>query len=142
MSAKINRDSLDKVLVKDSRYRREAYEFIFEALEFTLKRIKEKRSDAHEPEGTAYSERSAPYPKTSGRHISGQELLDGIRDYALDLFGPLGKLVFNKWGVHKTDDFGVIVFNLVDAGLLGKTEQDSIDDFRDRYDFADVFGIR
>jgi len=111
----MNNDSLNTVLKKDPRYRREAYDFIFEALEFTIKKIKEKR------------------------HVSGQELLDGIRDYALQQFGPLSKMVFNKWGVHKTDDFGEIVFNLVNAGLLGKTEQDSIEDFRDRYDFADVF---
>ena len=61
---------MDIVLKKDARYRREAYDFIFEALEFTLKQIKEKR------------------------HISGQELLDGIRDYALQQFGPLAKMVF------------------------------------------------
>jgi len=114
----MNNDSLSAVLKKDARYRREAYDFIFEALEFTLKRIKEKR------------------------HISGQELLDGIRDYALQQFGPLAKMVFNKWGVHKTDDFGEIVFNLVNAGLLGKTEHDSMDDFKDRYDFADVFVVK
>ncbi|HLD35845.1 MAG TPA: Minf_1886 family protein [Planctomycetota bacterium] len=113
----MNNDSLDTVLKKDARYRREAYDFIFEALEFTIKKIKEKR------------------------HISGQELLDGIRDYAIQQFGPLAKMVFNKWGVHKTDDFGEIVFNLVNAGLLGKTEQDSREDFRNRYDFEAVFNL-
>ena len=106
---------MDVVLKKDARYQREAYNFTFEALEFTLKRIKEKR------------------------HVSGQELLDGIREYALQQFGPLARMVFNKWGVRKTDDFGEIVFNLVNAGLMGKTEDDSKEDFKDRYDFADVF---
>jgi uncharacterized repeat protein (TIGR04138 family) len=118
MPSEINRDALTETLKQDARYRREAYDFIFEALEFTLKKIKEKR------------------------HISGQELLDGIRDYALQQFGPLAKMVFNKWGVHKTDDFGEIVFNLVNAGLLGKTEQDSKDDFKGRYDFNDVFNAK
>jgi uncharacterized repeat protein (TIGR04138 family) len=108
-------DLIDIILKKDNRYQSEAYKFVFEALEYTLKKI-----------GTH-------------RHISGKELLDGIRNYALQQFGPLAKMVFNKWGISRTDDFGEIVFNLVDVGLLGKTETDSKDDFKDRYDFNDVF---
>jgi uncharacterized repeat protein (TIGR04138 family) len=111
----MNDDLFDVILKKDNRYQLEAYKFVFEALEYTLKKI-----------GTH-------------RHISGKELLDGIRNYALQQFGPLAKMVFNKWGIHRTDDFGEIVFNLVDAGLLGKTENDSRDDFKDQYDFNDVF---
>ena len=113
----MNNDLIDKILKRDIRYQREAYKFVFEALEYTLKKIGKYR------------------------HISGGELLDGIRNYALQQFGPLAKMVFNKWGVSRTDDFGEIVFNLVDAGLLGKTEDDSKNDFKDRYDFNEVFKV-
>ncbi|MFH1231945.1 MAG: Minf_1886 family protein [Planctomycetota bacterium] len=113
----MNNDLIDEILKNDSRYQREAYNFVFEALEYTLKQIGKHR------------------------HISGGELLDGIHNYALQQFGPLAKMVFNKWGVYRTDDFGEIVFNLVDAGLLGKTEDDSKDDFKDRYDFNEAFKV-
>lgn len=113
----MNNDLIDKMLKKDIRYQREAYNFVFEALDYTLKQIGERR------------------------HINGGELLDGIRNYALQQFGPLAKMVFNKWGVSRTDDFGEIVFNLVEVGLMGKTEGDSKDDFKDRYDFNDAFKV-
>ncbi|MDI6733452.1 MAG: hypothetical protein QME51_05465 [Planctomycetota bacterium] len=111
----MTQDLLDKILEKDHRYQREAYLFVFEALEYTLKKISERR------------------------HVSGEELLEGIREYALEQFGPLAKMVFNKLGVHKTDDFGEIVFNLVEVKLLGRTEQDSKDNFKDKYNFDEVF---
>jgi uncharacterized repeat protein (TIGR04138 family) len=100
---------------RDPRYAPEAYYFIFEALEFTLGRINEHR------------------------HVSGQELLEGIRDYALERFGPLSRTVFNEWGIWRTQDFGEIVFNLVDADLLKKTREDRPEDFREVYDFEDAF---
>ena len=70
---------------------------------------------------------------------TGQELLEGIKEFALNAFGPLAFTVFSEWGIHTTEDFGEIVFNLVDAGRLGKTESDSRDDFKQVYDFNDVF---
>jgi uncharacterized repeat protein (TIGR04138 family) len=100
---------------RDPRYTPEAYFFIFEALEYTLARI-----DEH-------------------RHVSGPELLQGIRDYALERFGPLSRTVFNEWGIWRTGDFGEIVFNLVDADLLKKTDEDRPEDFRDVYEFEDAF---
>ena len=66
-------------------------------------------------------------------------MLEGIKEFALDEFGPLAFTVFSEWGIHTTEDFGEIVFNLVDAGRLGKTESDSRDDFKQVYDFNDVF---
>lgn len=108
-------DKLDRILAKDSRYRREAYLFLFQAVEFTVRRL-EKR-----------------------RHVSGQELLAGIRDYASHLYGPMSRLVFEHWGVRESLDFGRIVFSLVDHGLMAKTEDDSLDDFREGFDFKRVF---
>ncbi|MBI4566622.1 MAG: hypothetical protein HY716_18245 [Planctomycetes bacterium] len=109
-------DVLREITVRDGRYSIDAYGFIFEALEYTLKR----------------------QGRPSG-HVSGRELLEGIRDYALEQFGGLASLVFECWGVHATDDFGEIVFNLVEAGLMGKTENDRREDFRNIYDFGDAF---
>ena len=73
------------------------------------------------------------------RHVTGQELLGGIRDYALGQFGPMTMTVFEEWGVRSCADFGEIVFNMVEHSLLAKTERDSREDFKDGYDFADAF---
>ena len=106
---------IEEITSRDGRYKANAYSFVMAALEQTMSRL----------------------PKA--RHISGRELLIGIRETALEQFGPMAKEVFNFWGVRTTEDFGNIVFNLVDTGLLSKTESDSIDDFIDIYDFETVF---
>ena len=73
------------------------------------------------------------------RHVTGQELLDGIRAYALEQFGPMVPTVFEEWGLQNCADFGEIVFNMVEIGLLAKTEKDSREDFKSGYDFEDAF---
>jgi len=72
-------------------------------------------------------------------HVSGQELLEGIRQHALDEFGPMTMTVFEEWGLAQCDDFGAIVFNMVEHSLLGKTEEDSMEDFKGGYEFFDAF---
>jgi uncharacterized repeat protein (TIGR04138 family) len=108
-------DLLAPLLEQDSRYKPEAYLFVREGLDHTVRTLKKPR------------------------HVSGQELLAGMRDYALQEYGPVTKRVLSEWGVNECIDFGNIVFNLVNAGLLGKTEEDSIDDFMDGYDFHEAF---
>ena len=73
------------------------------------------------------------------RHVTGQQLLAGIRQHALAQFGPMAATVLNEWGVHRCEDFGEIVFNLVENGVLAKTEQDSRADFQGGYDFDEAF---
>ena len=73
------------------------------------------------------------------RHVSGKELAEGIRDYALQEFGPLALTVLRTWGIQRTEDFGELVFHLVEAGKLGKTEKDTRADFAHVYDFDEVF---
>lgn len=107
--------ALKEILRKDPRYKLEAYSFLMAALNFTVSRL--------------------PKP----RHVTGQELLEGIREYGLEQFGPMTRTVFEHWGVKSTEDFGNIVFNLIDVGLLGRTEEDSIDDFKGVYDFNKAF---
>ncbi|MCX7872508.1 MAG: hypothetical protein N2487_04410 [Verrucomicrobiae bacterium] len=112
---------LEKVIEKDSRYPKEAYYFVREALAFTQKKFGRLNAVGEE------------------HHVTGQELLEGIREYALSEFGPMTLTVFDEWGIRRCEDFGEIVFNLVDASLLGKTEQDSKDDFKGGYDFEEAF---
>ncbi len=73
------------------------------------------------------------------RHVTGQELLDGLRQHALLQFGPMAITVFEEWGIRTCQNFGEIVFNMVEIGLLAKTEKDSRDDFQNGYDFTEAF---
>lgn len=73
------------------------------------------------------------------RHVSGQELVNGIEVFAKEEFGPMAKHVLNSWGVKRTQDFGEIVFDLVEHGVLRKTEEDRLEDFTDRFDFTETF---
>ena len=109
---------VEVVAWREGRYHKKAYLFVYRALDYTLKQLKEHR------------------------HVTGRELLEGISAYGLRQYGPMAKAVFNYWGVAKTEDFGNIVFNLVEAGLMGKTDEDSMDDFRDVYDFDKEFDWR
>ena len=111
---------VDLVLKDDSRYGKGAYYFVRKALDYTVKNLKGDE-------------------KRASNHVSGQELLEGIRKYALDQYGPLTLTVLTNWNVRKCSDFGDIVFNLVDFGVLGKTEQDQREDFLNGYDFKEVF---
>jgi uncharacterized repeat protein (TIGR04138 family) len=72
-------------------------------------------------------------------HVSGQELLSGIREFALRQFGPMALTVLEEWGVKRCEDFGEIVFNMIESGLLAKTAEDSRDDFKGGYDFMEAF---
>ena len=73
------------------------------------------------------------------RHVGGRELLGGIQEYAADQFGPMAALVFDRWGVRRSGDFGEIVFNLIDAELLSRRPTDSRLDFVDGLDFRETF---
>jgi uncharacterized repeat protein (TIGR04138 family) len=106
----------------EGRYHRDAYLFIFAALNHT---VQELHRDQLEDE--------------AGHHVSGQELAHGIAEYAREQFGPMVQSVFNHWGIHETLDFGRIVFSLIDAGLMRKTENDRLEDFQDVYRFDEIF---
>ena len=73
------------------------------------------------------------------RHVTGQELSEGIKQFAMEKFGYMTRIVLEQWGITKSGDFGEIVFNLVDSGLMGKTETDTLEDFKDLYDFYSEF---
>ena len=113
---------VEEVAEADGRYGREAYLFIYAALDYAVKSLKRDRVQS---------------PR--GRHVSGQELSRGIADYARLQYGPLTGPVFKHWGISETIDFGRIVFSLVDAGLMSKTEDDCLEDFQDVYRFDQAF---
>ncbi|PZR72150.1 MAG: hypothetical protein DLM52_13510, partial [Chthoniobacterales bacterium] len=73
------------------------------------------------------------------KHVAGPELLEGVRQYALKEFGPMALSVFSYWGIKRCEDIGQMVFNLIAAGIFGKTDEDSMDDFKAVYDFNDAF---
>ena len=111
---------LSAILEKDSRYARDAYLFVADAVAYTTKQCRPKES-------------------SGDRHISGHELLDGIRTFALEQYGPLALDLMLDWGIRTTRDFGHIVFNMVESGLLGASEDDSIEDFDNNYDLRKAF---
>jgi len=80
-----------------------------------------------------------PQMPEEGRHVSGAELCIGLRDYALRQYGMLARTVLESWGITRTEDFGRIVFGMVEAGLMRKTEEDSVEDFRAVYEFDEAF---
>lgn len=120
MKKVVFQEAVEQIARNDSRYHEHAYYFLREALDFSIKAM---NKPAQGP----------------GRHVSGQELVEGIRQFALQEFGPLSKTVLARWGVHRCEDFGELVFNLVEAGVLGKTEQDRKEDFAGGYDFDAAF---
>src|SRR5467141_3736062 len=113
-------EALESVITNDPRYHRDGYIFLRDALDFTTKQQKKVKG-------------------VSVRHVTGPELLDGGRQYALKEFGPMVMTVFDSWGIHSCEDFGHMVFNLIDAGIFGKTDRDSIEDFKSVYDFEEAF---
>lgn len=76
---------------------------------------------------------------TEKRHISGQELAEGVRELALERYGPMARTVLEHWGIHATEDLGEIVFALVDCGILIKQDDDRKEDFRGVFDFEEAF---
>ena len=112
-------EAVARICARDRRYAPEAFLFLHDGLLKTLERVQEKEKKP--------------------RQITGAELSDGLRQHALDQFGPLALTVLSRWGLRTTRDFGEIVFLLLDAGLLGKTDEDKIEDFDDLYDFETAF---
>jgi uncharacterized repeat protein (TIGR04138 family) len=119
-------NTLAELLREDKRYQRSAYLFVFDALNYAHSVL--------ELGGQKGAEGDEPSP-TSERHLTGQELCEAIRLYALDQYGYMAKVVLDSWGVRTTGDFGEIVFNLIRVGLMRKTDDDRREDFDNVFDF-------
>ena len=116
----IDIDELEKIVKEDGRYKKEAFLFVYRVLQHTLERLEVKR------------------------HISARELLRGISQYGKALYGPMTKTVLEHWGITKTQDFGEIFFLMANArlGRIRRSPRDSLEDFKDVYDFEDEFNWR
>ncbi|MBI2517367.1 MAG: hypothetical protein HYV95_10685 [Opitutae bacterium] len=114
---------VELICKEDNRFDRKAYTFVRQALDSTVKDLKKKQPDR----------------TTKSQHVTGAELLEGIRAYALEQFGPLAKTVLNTWGITRCRDFGDIVFNLIEYNVFSKTENDRREDFADIYEFDEAF---
>jgi uncharacterized repeat protein (TIGR04138 family) len=114
--------SLEESVRADGRYRPDAFVFLLRGLEYTSAAI--------------HGERRGRRP----RHISGRELCEGLRALASSSWGPLARVVLERWGIRRTRDFGEMVYFLIGLGLLGKQDEDRIEDFDDVYAFDEAFG--
>jgi uncharacterized repeat protein (TIGR04138 family) len=115
--AETEEDKLNGLLKSDSRFKREAYRFVQESLEFTRRKL------------------------TRRGHVTGRELAEGVRDLAVERFGLLAKTVLNEWGIRATGNIGDIVYNMIEAKIMVKQDSDSREDFEDVYDFEGTFQI-
>ena len=119
------------LLRRDRRYPVEAYQFVHEALQYATK-------PANVVGGS--EKYAAPAPEEGEeRHVTGQELCEGIRRYAIDQYGLMAKIVLNNWGIYQTSDFGEIVYNLIEVNRMRKSDSDRREHFDDVYDFEDAF---
>lgn len=114
---------IELICREDPRFDRRAYTFTRQGLDHTVKELKNR--------DLSRAQRSL--------HVTGPELLEGLRVYALDQFGPLAKTVLNEWGIKRCADFGEIVFNLIEYNVFSKTENDRREDFADIYAFDEAF---
>ncbi len=116
---------VESLAEQDGRYRKEAFLFLYAALEYTVRRLGRDKAKTQ-----------------AERHVTGQELSRGIGEFAREQYGPMARSVLEHWGVRRTRDFGEMVFLLVNAGMMSKTEEDRIEDFADVYDFEKEFDWR
>ncbi len=124
-----------ELLQQDDRYPFEAYVFVFDALRFAQEVLEIGTEGTGEPSQETEEEGK----HAAERHVSGQELCEAIRLFSLNQYGYMAKTVLGNWGIHKTGDFGEIVFNLIRIGQMRKTSHDRRKDFDDVYNFDVAF---
>lgn len=128
-----------ELLKRDKRYKFDAYAFVYESLAFAHDVLKlgggEKSAATPEKPPDPEADPEEREAQGSERHLTGQQLCEAIRLFALEQYGLMAKSVLNSWGVYKTGDFGEIVYNLIGLNLMRKTDADRREDFDDVYDF-------
>lgn len=118
-------------LAQKTRYTVDAFIFIQRGLDYTVRSI---HGDIPKDLDTE--------DETTSRHVSGQQLCEGLRKFAISQYGLMARTVLRRFKIYSTEDFGHLVFAMVDAGVMRKTDEDSIADFINVYDFADAFGTQ
>jgi len=115
-------EAVNEIVQRDPRFHKDAYAFLRDALDYTMKNAQEDE-------------------KKEGSHVSGEELLQGFREYAIEEFGPMVPAVFDQWGIGRCEDVGEMVFNLIEVEVFGKSSTDQIEDFSAIYDFREAFVV-
>ncbi|MDH3583909.1 MAG: hypothetical protein OER86_06815 [Phycisphaerae bacterium] len=110
-------------IAADTRYPIDAFHFVRRGLDYTVHRVHANPEELSEVE----------------RHVSGEQLSEGLRDFAVDQYGRLARTVLDRWQIRETDDFGQIVFSMVDGGLMQATESDTVHDFEGLFGFDEAF---
>jgi len=126
-------EAVEGIVKRDPRYHRDAYAFLRDALDFTQSLVNRKSRRSSKKRASEDVVEEEP------KHVSGPELLKGVRNFALEQYGPMTEMVFEEWGITRTRDFGEIVFNMVGKGLLSKTDTDRLEDFEQVYEFSAAF---
>jgi uncharacterized repeat protein (TIGR04138 family) len=126
-----------QLLEEDRRYPLEAYVFVFEALHYAQSVLGMGAAGASEPAagGQPAGGAADEEPGAAEHHVSGRDLCEASRRYALDQYGYMAKLVLANWGIRSTGDLGEIVFSLIRIGRMRKTPADRREDFDDVFDF-------
>ena len=119
--------SFSELLRSDRRYKREAYQFVTEALDF-----------AREELGMGSPPQYDPHHRSYDLHLTGQQLCEAVRIYSLEQFGYMAKVVLNSWGIHSTSDVGEVVYNLIGIGQMKKSKRDRREDFDNVYEFDEA----
>lgn len=114
-------ERIERAIRQDGRYAPEAYEFLHRGLEFTTREI--------------YGDE----PEEGPHHVTGRQLCEGLRELAVEQWGPLAREVLARWNVRRTRDFGEMVFLLIGLGMMGKQDSDRAEDFDNVYDFNEAF---
>ena len=127
--------AIAELINEDKRYTFDAYAFVFEGLSFAQNVL----GLGVEGSTSGKEESGKEEPEAAQRHVTGQQLCQALRRFALHQYGYMAKPVLNSWGVHTTGDFGEIVFSLINIGQMRKTPQDNREDFDDVYDFDTAF---
>ena len=112
---------------KDRRYTPQAYHLVRLALYYAQKKVHGEEKKSKDATGL------------TNRHVTGEDLLDGFREYVLNTYGPMSYHLLQNWGLKKSIDVGQIVFKLIEVGLFGKSEEDDLSDFENLYDFKEAF---
>ena len=121
---------IKKLLDDDPRYPLEAYQFVREGLAYAHN-VLNMAGDGQDP---------TLLETQAERHLTGQQLCEAIREYAVEQYGYMARTVLGNWGLHSTSDFGDVVYNLINVGLMKQSKEDRREDFNDVYDFDQVFG--
>lgn len=114
-----------KQIAGETKYPVDAFHFLRRGLDHTVHGIHENPEKMTEHE----------------RHVSGEQLSEGLRDFAIHQYGPMARTVLRRWNINRTEDFGHIVFAMVEGGLMQATEEDSVSDFQSIYDLDDALRV-